>query len=194
MSVQRFLALFSILLTVIFCVATIAAQDLNPEASGDTWELGIKLNSSDGLPGLVQFAVFDEDPVPDFTKRLIKNLTGAEEIRISNQKFGAWYRSTLLGTFWDFGFQAVTGDKVYLIGGDGTFHKSMALVIEADIPKTEKWIVTKSMQIYGEAIFWCIPVELKTGSRVDVTLSEKNTFDIKSVYNNAVAQAVEAAQ
>jgi type II secretory pathway component GspD/PulD (secretin) len=50
----------------------------------------------------------------------------------------------------------------------------------------KKWIVTKTVNVKGKPVCWCIPVDVKTGATIDVTFGKRNTFDLKSVYDKAM--------
>jgi hypothetical protein len=84
---------------------------------------------------------------------------------------------------WDLGFKKVTGDDLYLlVKGPGYSRTGMS----SNAPGGKKWIVTKTVQIEGKPVCWCIPVEVKTGKSIDVTFDKSNTFDLRSAYDRAM--------
>jgi hypothetical protein len=91
---------------------------------------------------------------------------------------------------WDFGFRDVTGNNLWLLtrrpGASISYHG-----LSSNGPGGKKWVVTKTVDIHGKPVCWCIPVEVKTGGPpIVVTFAKDNTFDLRSVYDNAMREPV----
>jgi hypothetical protein len=56
----------------------------------------------------------------------------------------------------------------------------------SNAPAGKKWIVTKTVRIKEQPVSWSIPVEVKTGKQISVTLNKGNTFDLRAPYNAAM--------
>ena len=52
--------------------------------------------------------------------------------------------------------------------------------------------MSKVVQINGKPTCWYIPVELKKGKQIDVTLTEANAFDLEGTFNDAMREAEQA--
>jgi hypothetical protein len=147
-----------------------------------TWRMNIGLDA----PGLrheaVQWAIFDEDPVPDFQARVERMQSyyrkRIEEAADADAK--EMQRSVGMSVSWDLGFKKITGDQLYLLTAGGPHG------ISSNGPDGKKWIVTKTVRIDGKAACWCIPVEVKTGQSIDVWLEEDNLFDLNTAFNEAL--------
>jgi hypothetical protein len=84
---------------------------------------------------------------------------------------------------WDIGFKTITADKLYLITAQGS--SSMM----SNSPAGRKWIVTKSLDMKGKLVCWCIPVDVKMGEMETVTFGEKNMVDLRAAYDNAMQES-----
>ena len=95
--------------------------------------------------------------------------------------------------WWDIGFKNVTGDRLYLLvkRPEQNFSNHM---VSSNSPGGKKWIVTKTVNVDGKPVCWCIPVEVKTGEKIDVTFNEKNTFDLKNVYDKTREEPDDASE
>ena len=89
---------------------------------------------------------------------------------------------------WDLGFRDVTGDKLYLLISAPFAVQTMS----SNGPDGKKWIVTKTVRVKGKPVCWCLPVEVKRGESVHVTLTEENAFDLDAAYDKAMKAAEEA--
>jgi hypothetical protein len=50
----------------------------------------------------------------------------------------------------------------------------------------ETWVITKAVRIKGRPVCWRIPVEVKTGKQVTITLNKDNTFDLQTPDDDAM--------
>ena len=83
---------------------------------------------------------------------------------------------------WDNGFKDVTGENLSLLT------KQPGTVLSSNRPDGKKWVVTKTVDIEGRPVCWCIPVEVKIGKRVYVTFKKSNTFDLQTPYDDAMRE------
>jgi peroxiredoxin/outer membrane lipoprotein-sorting protein len=147
----------------------------------DYWVLHLKLDIPELDPSVVQYALFDHNPIPDFKVRvqhysrfyyqMIEHV-GTEEAKQNLYQAGVKYR-------WDEAFEDISGDKVYLLKGEGSMSSSMP---------ERLWVVTKITTLHGTPICWCIPVELTIGDEVTVKLDKNNIFNLLEVFNEALVE------
>jgi len=178
----------ALVLAVVTWSCSVSAQDQDVERwQNSTWRMAVNLDTPKLVPPAVQWTVLDKDPVPGFRTRVKrmqgyyrKELAGAEDE--SKKKL---VRSSEMTVSWDLGFKEVTGDEVYLLtAAPGVPHG-----LSSNTPDGKKWIVTKTVQIEGKPVCWCIPVEAKTGKEIQITLTEENEFDLESAFDQAMAQS-----
>lgn len=92
-------------------------------------------------------------------------------------------RSAFVADSWDSGFKKITGYYVHLVtSGPGSNSRSNS-------PDGKKWIVSKTSWVKGEPVCWCLPVETKTGEKIEVTFTEENAFDLRAVYDDVMRAA-----
>jgi hypothetical protein len=163
-----------------------AAKDQNRENRQlETWRIALNLQASDRLPSAVQWAIWDTDPVPAFKARLKKleiyreQLRGAENEAARQEKRKAW-----LALQWNSGFKEIPGDRLYLLTSDNPKGG-----ITSNDRDGKKWIVTKIAMATGKPVCWSIPVEVKYGEEIKVTLTDKNVFDLGAVAESAMREA-----
>ena len=155
---------------------------------GETWRIGVDLDMPSLEPPAVQYAVFDEDPLPAFTA-LVKRMSGHYRQQLKkadNEARREQLRAIQMTVGWNLGFKKVTGDKLYLLAKGP---RSSKTTLSSNSPGGKKWIVTKTVRIDGKPVCWCIPVELAKGKRIDITFEKSNTFDLQRVYDEAMKEA-----
>jgi outer membrane lipoprotein-sorting protein len=161
------------------------AQDKNKEQFHQaTWQMGINLDAPNLVPPAVQWAILDKDPVPGF-KAGVKRMQGYHQAQLAQAKTEAQKeleRNDQMTVIWDLGFREVTGDRLYLLTSTpGTSHG-----MSSNSQAGKKWIVTKIVQIKGKPVCWCLPVEVKTGESIEVSLTEDNRFDLGAAFDDAL--------
>jgi beta-lactamase regulating signal transducer with metallopeptidase domain len=153
---------------------------------GETWQIGIDLDMPNLEPKAVQFVVLDEDPAPAFTAQLTR-MREQNRQQLEKGNTGAdreVLRAMQMTVAWNFGFKKVTGDNLHLLAKrPGGYSKT---AMSSNRPGGKKWIVTKTVQIDGKPVCWCIPVEVTKGKNIDVTFDKSNTLDLRSAYDNAM--------
>ena len=161
-----------------------AAEDEKP------WTIGLSLDSPDLPVPAVQWAIFNEDPVPEFKDR-IRRYRGGYEKQIKgskNERRMREIRSARITVDWDRGFRKVSGDKVYMLTGE-PLHSQGYSSDSADGPK---WIVTKAVSTGGMPICWCLPVEVHRGETIQLELTEKNRFYLLASYEDVMNEPAPA--
>jgi hypothetical protein len=149
-----------------------------------TWRVVVNLDTANLEPPAVLYAIVDEDPLPGLRVRIMrgqnsyrKRLEGEE-----NKAFQRQIRSSQMSVLWDFGFKDLTADKLHLLTPGN--HK-----LSLEGPDGRKWIVSKTVQINGMPACWCIPVEVKRGKQIKVTLTEDNVFDLASTFDKVMQES-----
>ncbi len=149
-----------------------------------TWQIAFDLDVPSLSPQAVQYAIFDDDPVPAFIAQIKRMRSHAREQleKAHSEVDKEQVNAIQMEVGWNVSFKKVSADKLYLL----TSNASMM----SNAPGGKKWIVTKAVHVKGEPVCWCIPVEVRTGELISVAFNEKNTFDLRTVYNNAMREPV----
>ncbi len=162
-----------------------AKEQKREERRDETWRIHLKLEVSKVLPSAVQWAVFDKDPVPGFKARFNK-FQGIyrEQVKLARTEVAREkMRKGWLAVQWDWGFKEIPGDHLYLLTADDPHP------LRSNAPDGKKWIVTKVRMTGGNPVCWSIPVKVKYGEAIKVTLTEKNVYDLKSAAQGALREA-----
>jgi beta-lactamase regulating signal transducer with metallopeptidase domain/protocatechuate 3,4-dioxygenase beta subunit len=166
------------------------APPVRAAVNASTWRITLELDAPNLEPPVAQYAILDKDPVPGFRDRVARQRTFHQrqlELHAGDPVRMQTIRTAGMTVNWDLGFRDVTGADLHLLassqfGG----HSAMS-----NAPEGKKWIVTKTVQIGGRPTCWCIPVEVKKGQEVAVTLSESNTFDLEGTFQSAMEERAE---
>ena len=185
--IRRTFMVFTLVLAAIAWGAGAAAQHGDIEHwKRSTWRMTLNLDTPNLVPPAVQWAVLDKDPVPGFKAR-VKKMQGYHRKQLESAVGEAGkelVRSSQMTVCWDLGFKEVTGDKVYLLtSAPGVSHS-----LSSNAPDGNKWVVTKIVQIKGKPVCWCIPVEVKRGEEIEVTLTEDEVFDLEAVFDKTMRE------
>jgi hypothetical protein len=157
------------------------------KTQAETWQLHLRLDMPAMDPQAVQFAILDHDPAPAY-KTHIKQMRKSHLQQLDSADTKPWkdqIRFILMKIDWDSGFASVTGVDLFLLTNSPRA-KSSGTVLSSTEPAGKKWIVTKCVDIDGRPYCWSIPVELKIGKPVFVTLDKSNTFDLQRPYDAAM--------
>lgn len=155
-----------------------------------TWRIAIDLDAANLDPPAVQFAILDEDPLPAFNAEIkrMHDYYHDREQQAENERLKKIQRTSAMTVSWDAGFRKVPGNELYLLtGGAANSH-----MMSSNGRGGKKWIVTKTVSADGTLACWCLPVEVKKGNLIRVTLTDKNAFDLEKAYDNAMKAAEEA--
>ncbi|MCU0914005.1 MAG: hypothetical protein MUC88_05520 [Planctomycetes bacterium] len=152
-------------------------------ASEILWHLELTLEMQGLKPPALQWAVFDEDPLPGFVERLErrrKTLPAAVKAAPEQEEVAA--RNARISVNWDLAFRKITADEAYLLtpaprGSHG---------YTTNGPAGPKWIVTKTVMIDGKPHCWCVPVEVKAGKEIALILRAKNITDLTGIYDEVM--------
>jgi thiol-disulfide isomerase/thioredoxin/outer membrane lipoprotein-sorting protein len=166
--------------TALVCTTVFAeVKGIETAQTRDYWIMHLKLDVPELDPQVVQYALFDHDPIPDFKVR-VKNYSRfyyqmidrvkTEEEKQNLCRAGLRYR-------WDEAFEDISGDKVYLLKGKGS--------ASSNTPG-KQWVVTKITYLDDTPICWCIPIELRIGEEVIVNLNKKNLFNLSEVFDESL--------
>ncbi len=155
-----------------------------------TWRLGVELDASDLGLQAVQYAVLDHDPAPGYMGE-IERMQKSYRQQIDKADTQTWkqqHRMSQMQICWNDGFKEVTGEDVgLLVGRQGTI--THLATLSSTGPGGKKWVVTKaSATPDGKLVCWCIPVDVKTGEEVHVTLNKDNVFDLQPAYDEAMKE------
>jgi hypothetical protein len=164
-----------------------------------TWAINIQLDMPTLEPQAIQYAILDKDPAPKYTAH-IKEMQKFNRQQLQEADTEEWkklVRAAQLEGDWNHAvFRDVTGDNLSMLTPPGrvvtaawftfTAEKKRGDAADAtktrapvsDAPTGKKWIVTKTVRINGEPVCWSIPVEVKIGKPVYVTLNKSNTFNL----------------
>ena len=153
-----------------------------------TWQVSIDLDAPSLTPQAVQFAIIDKDPVAAFAAQAkrMQSYSRQQLAKAENEARKEQLRNVDMTVGWDSGFKGVTGDNLWLLTKvPGSFSSH---VISSNSRDGKKWVVTKTVQIKGKPVCWCLPVDLKTGEQAKITLSESNVFDLRAAYDEATRE------
>ncbi|MCK4358235.1 MAG: hypothetical protein KAW92_05745 [Candidatus Cloacimonetes bacterium] len=170
-----------VLLFISFLLLFGCEKFIDEEQEAKTWKIQIHLD----IPDLVlQWAVFDKDPVPGFKDRVVRwrvyQLKREQEAKDSTElKMLRWAG---MNQNWYYGFSDVTGDQVKIL-------KSASVAQHGNnAPDGKKWIVTKIVWINGEPVCWCLPIEVKKGKMIEITMNKDNVFPLAETYDKVMKQ------
>jgi len=155
----------------------------------ETWQMSIGLDMPRLEPPVVQYAVLDEDPVPSFMTQVqrMRDFHRQQLAKADDEARKVQLRAIQMAVDWDQGFRTVTGDQLYLLTQRPGAPYSTVLSSNASAGR--KWIVTKTVQIEGKPVCWCVPVQVKRGESIDVMLNRLNVFDLQAAFAKALADA-----
>jgi len=156
-----------------------------PQGDEITWTLEQSLDMPGLNPPVVQWAIFEENPLSEFTQRLEdrREDLASRLNAASNPQRKDMVRSAQISVVWDGAFRKITADNLHLLTAAprGTFG------FMASTPPGRKWFVTKTVTIDKKAFCWCVPIEAKAGKSVPVILSKKNIVDLTQVYDKVMS-------
>ena len=146
------------------------------------WVVALSLDSADLATPAVQWAIFYDDPVPQFKERVKRNRNlNLKMLKNSgDERRMKATRSAQITADWDRAFRKVTGDKVYMLTGGAGESQGYS----SDDGGGDKWIVTKTVSVHGTPVCWCLHVEVHQGENPQLRLTEKNRFDLLNTYEN----------
>ena len=164
---------------------TISVQAQTETVPGNAWQIAISLQSPEIFPQAVQFAIFDEDPIPFFTSRLTK----VRAVFLNTLKRDATVdeiqtiKDAQMSTIWDSMFEKVTGDQVYLLAALTTANPRPS-ILTANSPDGYKWLATKVTDALGRPICWYFKIKVVRGKETQILLTTDNAFNLSKLYHS----------
>jgi hypothetical protein len=149
----------------------------------DTWQIELALNMPGLDPEAVQYAILDQDPVPAYISQ-VKLLRPEFKQQIEQADSKSWKEVARLAQMraaWDMGFKDITGANLYLLTKKGSNLSSNGRA-------GQKWVVTRTVDVEGRPVCWCIPIEVKMGKKIDISFDKSNTFDLQTPYDKAIGE------
>lgn len=191
MTMQKTLVSCVFVLAAMASAVAMAQQDEDVTAmKTSTWRIQLNLDTPSLVPPAVQWAIFDKNPVRGF-KAEVTRMQGYHRTRLEqaeNEVQKELHRSSSMTVNWNWGFKEVSGREVHLLtSAPGRSHS-----ICSNGPDGKKWIVTKTVQIEGKPACWVIPVKVKTGEEIQVSLTEDNMFDLRAAFDKTMRKASRA--
>ncbi len=166
--------------------ATFSAKQLEDikRIQAEAWAISFALDMPSLEPQAVQYTVLDKDPAPGFTAQ-IKKMEKFNRQQLQKADTKQWkdlVRSAQMEVDWNAGFRDVTGENLWLLTKPGN------ITLSSNAPAGKKWVVTKAVRIKGQPVCWSIPVEVKKGKHISVTLNKGNTFDLQTPYDDVMKE------
>jgi len=149
------------------------------------WRLKISLDAPSLASPAVHFVIFDHDPVPEFSAA-IKKMRDSFRKQLCQAPDSAQreiIRNAQMITSWNQVFDGVETKFASLSPAS-----TPRLFIASSEPANRKWIVTKTAMLKREShiVCWSLPVEVKVGKILPITLSESNCLRLDSIYEQAM--------
>jgi hypothetical protein len=89
-------------------------------------------------------------------------------------------RQAAITANWDGVFRRIPGNHLHQL------RSSPSATISSNAPDGKKWIATKVVEIKGKQVCWCLPVEVRTGEAIRVTVTKDNVFGLGTVFDSAL--------
>jgi len=149
------------------------------------WQVKTKLDVPNLSPPSLSLAIVSKDPIPAFVARIkqVRDIYRKQSPETDPVKIER-VRLVEMSVNWEQAILDVLDpyEKLLTINanGESTYGSSE--------PSGKRWIVTRVAQINGKPVCWYLPVEVKAGEEIKVTLTEENAFDIGALYDKAMQQ------
>jgi len=155
-----------------------------------SWGVHPELAAPDLFPPAVMFSIFDSDPRSKFRDTL-HEMSAKQNEQVFDLPPGLTQqlmRQGLLSAAWDGVFHEVRGDKIGLLSRNESSqttseaaraNRAYAVMIKSTEPPGRKWLVTRTVQHEGKAVCWCIPVDVQSGTTVNVSLTLENMIALE---------------
>lgn len=143
-------------------------------------------------PQAVQFAILDDDPLPNFQAQIRKTrefvlmhlstVTPEEDMEL--------FRNSQAQEKWNSIFRTVQADRLLLLTRRPGPHPGIFFVpwgLSPTLPVKTKWLVTK-VNIQGKPVCWYLPLTVETDERIHVVLNAENAFDLRAAYDQVMQE------
>jgi hypothetical protein len=173
-------------LSITSCFLSCTAKKQNNNENTSYWSLkvGLDLNKEEMHPPALMFAVFSNDPIPQFINR-IKRMHNTYTKQFDNEtdhNKRESLRITQIEATWEMGFYDIKGSDVYLLFPTS----NLSQVVSANSPEGKKWVVTKWLYYQGKNICWAVPVDVGANKSINLMLTANNALDLDSLYIQAM--------
>jgi hypothetical protein len=148
-----------------------------------TWRIRLGLRFPGASPFEVSYALFDEDPAPGFKASVKKWQSSIRKGDRPESEVKEEDRKAAMTVNWDGIFKKIPGNRLYQLRSSGS------PVLASNEPGGKKWLVTKVVDLKGKPVCWCVPVEVKTGQEIKVTLNKDNVYDLGSAFDDALRES-----
>jgi len=149
------------------------------------WQVKIKLDVPNLSPPSLSLAIVSKDPIPAFVARIkqVRDIYRKQSPETDPVKIER-VRLVEMSVNWEQAILDVLDpyEKLLTINANGES------IYRSSREAGKKWIVTRVAQINGKPVCWYLPVEVKAGEEIKVTLTEENAFDIGALYDKVMQQ------
>jgi len=155
------------------------------EPQNQAWSMQLELRAPGLTPEVVQWAIFDEDPMEAFESSLrsMKDFYEEQISKATDEKEKERIRLAQIRVSWDSVFRKVTGDKVYLLwSAPGSGHGFSSTSAPA-----KRWVATKVRDLTGTPLCWCLPISPEAGKSENVVLTKENAAEVSRIYGEVLA-------
>ena len=161
------------------------------ERKRTTWQVRPTLDFPELDPEVLQYAVFEADPIGEF-RELLSNSRARFAKELAATK-GPSQRELLkrvqITTTWDSLFRSTPGDQVYLLIPSRSNNDPARLtksVVSSNAVQGQRWLTTRVATLGDTPICWCIPFEASTGKSADIEIRQENLFDLQQEYQQRI--------
>lgn len=181
---KKFMTIILCFITILFCLSakkmpkdtssSLTENDIK-NIENTTWRIDIKSNVKNTTFGVIEFSVFEKDPIALLKKSM--------DIRkfVDNGKPQTEYDNFISSQVdWNMIFTEVKGNEVFITKAKSD--KNVGIMISANSPEQKRWLVSKVVyKKDGSFSVWIIPFEAKIGETTKIEITDKNEFDINSI-------------
>lgn len=181
---KKFLSVILCFISLLFCFsATKMPKDAKSSLTEEeikniektTWRIDIKGNVKNTAYGVIEFSIFEKDPMP-----LLKKSFELRKV-VNEGKPQTEYDNFIASQVdWNLIFEEVKGNEVFIVKAKAG--KNDSLIISAGTKEQKRWLVSKVVyKKDGGFSVWIIPFEAKKGENTIIEITDKNEFDINSI-------------
>ena len=157
----------------------------------NTWQIQPELTMPELDPEVVQYALFESDPIEEYRSSLVRNRDKLRKIlgQERDSKQQRRIRVAQIFAAWDRLFKSITGDEVYLLfssKGAKNGELMRLTLISSSAPGGRRWLATKTSSGNGAPRCWCIPIETVVGQRMKIELRKENLLDVAKLYDEVI--------
>jgi hypothetical protein len=149
----------------------------------DAWRLRLELDVPRSSLPAIQYAIFAEDPIPQFRAILARmEKPWLAQLNEINDEKKRQTRKVLQRVWaWNHLFSTVPGDEVGLLVASDRDE----VTLMSNSSSGMKWVVSKPVLLEDRMLCWSIPFEAVPGSKAEITLNEETSLDLQTIENNS---------